>query len=654
MKLKQVYTSIALVFFVVTLVIWKLNDIYKNDKNALRQNAIQAQSIALRSTLASQISQLRNILSGYSLQIEESKINWIQLKPFYVLGVVQEDARNQVVVSKMFTQSGSSAERWNAQYLQQKLNVKSTNQSLTRVQLFVDQANVKQLVLIFFDQDKKTNPSRSGVFVVGDISFLQRFFDLQRTGSTTQTLLTSDNLVAAHSEYEYVASVSKELNSIENKNFVDKQELRGTNLFLVNYANQNSTNMLSMPVPILGIIIGLGFMISGILVYVMRSQVDSENQIFVSKSKDASYKTAAQRSAEMPTPPAVPDMLKSKLTSAADFEKSEIEFKRQLQQMTSTAVASTQNEDHIQTQINVTHFTEQSLPVKSTMIAEERFEVKPIAFIKPIDHQDQTSAVQIQACVQQAIFNVDKKLKKAGVKITKDFQSFDTVIIDYNLFVKIFENIFLNVSIYFSESDVKNLTLKSIDDDLFVRLNIEATTTQNIYLSDDIKNELNKIKCEYEQSFYENRLVLRFQFIKPKQKISALDNSSVQNLQVEPKEITFIEQGLDSGKELHNEVTQSGAGIISELMKMPEDLDIDSILSIDDEKTVVQKQEFVQQDAQDLEKTQTFNLEKEMRTLKVKLDDPKELTVERPDIHVAKVEPVSEKIQIKIRKPTKS
>lgn len=652
MKLKQVYTSIALVFFVVTLVIWKLNDIYKNEKNAQRQNTLQAQSVALRSTLASQISQLRNILSGYSLQIEESKINWIQLKPFYVLGVVQEDARNQLTVSKMYVQSGSAADRWNAQYIQQKLNIKSTNQSLTRVQLFVDQSNIKQLALIFFDQDKKSNPARVGVFVIGDISFLQRFFDLQRTGTTTQALLNTDNVVAAHSEYEYVSSVSKELNIPENKNFVDKQELRGTNLYLVNYINKSSSAYLSMPISILGIILGLGFMISGILVYVSRQQqADFEVANIVTEKKGASSSALLpnKESAQV-MPPPVPDLIKSKnkLTSAADFEKSEQEFQRQLKQMTSNNAAVIKAEEIAQQSLQeqtaqdfVAQTQTQHIVSSERVQVEESIQTEPqaIAFVKPLHHDEQILPVQVQACVQQAIFNVDKQLRKSGAKITKDFQSFDSVLIDYNLFIKIFENIFINISINLADSDVKNLSMKSLDDELFVRLNIEASTKRNIYISDDIKNELQKIKCEFEQSFYDNRLVLRFQFMKPMQKVSVLEPvvRDLDSTAIVSPEQTPV---LDSEE-------KTSAGIVAEMISMPEDLDIDSILSIDDEeKTIVET--VVNSSAQ-----APLDLEKEMRTLKIKLEESSDV-VEKPDIKIVKNEPTSDKLQIKIRKPNKT
>jgi len=654
MKLKQVYTSIALVFFVVTLVIWKLNDIYKNEKNAQRQNTLQAQSVALRSTLASQISQLRNILSGYSLQIEESKINWIQLKPFYVLGVVQEDARNQLSVSKMYVQSGSAADRWNSQYIQQKLNTKSSNQSLTRVQLFVDQSNIKQLALIFFDQDKKSNPIRTGIFVIGDISFLQRFFDLQRTGTTTQALLNTDSVVAAHSEYEYVSSVSKELNIPENKSFVDKQELRGTNLYLINYVNKASTAYLSMPISILGIILGLGFMVSGILVYVSKQQQSESEVAEASASKTSVTTSVAQQSIKSTqiVPPPVPDLIKSKnkFTSAADFAKSEQEFQRQLQQMTSNTVAVAKAEEiaqqsledqTVQDFVAQTH-SQQSVASENTVQTEQTMQTEPqaIAFVKPIQHEEQIVPVQVQACVQQAIFNVDKQLRKSGAKITKDFQSFDSVLLDYNLYIKIFENIFINISINLADSDIKTLSLKSIDDDLFVRLNIEASTNRNIYISDDIKSELQKIKCEFEQSFYDNRLVLRFQFLKPMQKVSVLEPV------IFDSDSTAIVAPAESPMLSADEKTSPG--VVAEMVTMPEDLDIDSILSIDDEeKTHV--------DARVNSNVQApLDLEKEMRTLKVKLEESSDVVVATPDIKITKNEPTADKIQIKIRKPNKT
>ncbi len=64
MKLKTVYSTIALIFVVVGIALWKLNDTYRTEKISVKQNQLQTQLTALRSSLVSQISQLRNTLSA--------------------------------------------------------------------------------------------------------------------------------------------------------------------------------------------------------------------------------------------------------------------------------------------------------------------------------------------------------------------------------------------------------------------------------------------------------------------------------------------------------------------------------------------------------------------------------------------------------------
>jgi len=624
MKLKQVYYSIALIFLIVGVVVWKLNDIYKSDKNAQKQNSLQAQSIGLRSTLVSQISQLRNVLSGYILQIDESKINWVQLKPFYVISQVQEDVRNQIIISKMYTQTGTVAERWSSAYVQQKLALKSTNRQLVRFQLFQDQSGLKHLAIIFFDQDKKNNESRNGILVIGDVSFLQRFFDLQRTSSTTQALLTTENLVAAHSEFDYIANASKELSLSTRQFFIDKQELRGTNLILINYATKGASGYLSMPNSILGIILGLGFMISGIILYMgkMSAVTHQDQQGFSSQVVSQKTETMAQ------------PVAKVKLSTSEDFVKSEREF----QQSKSATDALVGRNDILQ-------LSDKKIDLNQHLASDEsQFQIESSDL--PMSSQEQVVPVQVQACVQQALFNLDKKIKKSSVKISKDFQSFDTVLLDYPRFIKIFEKIIL--SFLNSHQVSKSIRFKTTDNDDCIDLRIETSIKSDYELDEVLKSEFSKIKCATSlMRSSENELILMFSFVKQIKKNNA---------------VTMLNDTLKQSEVIEPEITNLSTSV-------NDDLDIDAILSIDDEQEgemspvinptaelenlepVVDMK--VTSFYNESEPTQKFDLKKEMQTTKVKLDQDHHVLAQ-PNIQITKANKEIDQYKVKIRKPEKT
>ena len=588
MKLKTVYSSIALIFLVVGVALWKLNDTYRAEKSSVRQNQLQTQLTALRSSLVSQISQLRNTLSAYTVQIDESKINWVQLKPFYALGVVQEDGSNRLTVNKLFLQSGSVAERWNSSTVQLNLADRITGNQLLRVQTFKDSSGLVHLALIVFDKEKRNNQARSGVLVVGDVSYFQRFFDLQRTSAITQVLMTLDKKVAAHSEYEYVGNKSDE-NKIGDENFfVDRQELRGTNLVLLSYTSKKAGAPLDIPLPILGIILGLGFLMSGILLYVAKPEIAAAR----AKKVKSHYEEESDANEEIGFVPAA--------QPAAPAVK--------------TAVMPA------------------AQPMKASV--KEQAPQKPMAPPIDLSGESQVVSIQVQASVQQAIFNIDRQLKSQGVTINKEFVSGESVQMDYPRFIKIFENVLLSIAQQLSGK--KRIQLRSYDDEMQTVLEIQAAVRE-FNLHPAIIPELVNADAEFSQvASSAGEAIFRFTFTRQESSKQVPIAAPPMAKPAAPVEMRFELSDDDMGDLKLSPVTPA-------VNPVQNDLDIDALLSLDDDTSMPQA---VPVRAEE-------KIEKEMQPAKFKLDEKMSI-VEDPEINIsANDSNKADQTKVKIRRPEK-
>lgn len=579
MKLKTVYSTIALIFVVVGIALWKLNDTYRSEKISVKQNQLQTQLTALRSSLVSQISQLRNTLSAYTVQIDESKINWVQLKPFYALAIVQEDGLNRLTVSKLFLQSGSVAERWNATTVQQYLQAKVSGNQLLRAQTFKDASGLSHLALVVFDREKRNNQPRSGVMVVGDVSYFQRFFDLQRTSSITQVLLTADKQVAAHSEYEYVGNFSDENKVSEASFFVDRQEIRGTNLNLLSYSSKKANSNLDIPLSILGIVVGLAFLMAGVLLFVAKPE------------KEPVQASAASALKTMKAKPVMEEEVMGIGLGA-------------------------------------------SAPVPQPMARRTGLpQAKPSFIPLSFDHEPQVVPIQIQACVQQALFNVDRQLKANGVTVGKEFVSGETVVLDYPKFIKIFENILLTVSQSLTGSK-KRIQIRSYDSDALTTLEIQAPVA-SLNLHEQIVPALTEASCEFSQvSSSAGEAIFRFAFTRPEE---------LEHVKAPVLEKRFELTEEDAG---HFKMPEKLTPVAVAKPAAQNDLDIDALLSLDDEPGASEKAEVTQTKSK-------INLEKEMQPAKFKLDEKMSI-VEDPVIDIETSEDTkADKTKVKIRRPEK-
>lgn len=598
MKLKTVYSTIALIFVVVGLALWKLNETYRIEKLSVKQNQLQTQLTSLRSALVSQLSQLRNTLSTYTVQIDESKINWVQLKPFYALALVQEDALNALTVTKLFVQSGSVAERWNPSTLQDYLKAKVSGNQLLRAQTFKDGSGLPHLALAVFDREKRNNIPRSGVLVVGDISYFQRFFDLQRTSSITQVLLTADKQVAAHSEYEYVGNNSDENKISELNFFVDRQEMRGTNLTLLSYSSKNAQSYLHTPLSVLGTILGLAFLMSGVLLFAVKP----EKQV-----TDESYPRAKSSSAD-----------------AARVQKT-------------APVKNLESEDE-STGLGFTL----SAPTSQPLTREVPVKVEKPKFVPLLlDQEEQVVSIQVQASLQQALFNVDRQLKAHGVTISKEFVSSEMIDLDYPKFIKIFENILLTVAQNIS-GNKKRIQLRSYDSEKLTSVEIQAPLA-SFNLHEAIPPVLKQGHCEFTQlASSAGEAILKFTFARPEEKLEKPSISvTPPALPVASSEPRFelSEEDVEDFK-----MPEKKLALKPKPSVIQDDLDIDALLSLDDEPASQQVTET---------KKSKISIEKEMQPSKFKLDDKMSI-VEDPVINVDTQESKKvDKAKVKIRRPEK-
>jgi hypothetical protein len=628
MKLKTVYSTIALIFIVVGIALWKLNETYRADKISVKQNQLQTQLTALRSSLVSQISQLRNTLSGYSMQIDESKINWVQLKPFYALAMVQEDASNRLTITKLFLQSGSVAERWNSTVLQQYLQTKVSSNQLLRSQTFKDASGLPHVALAVFDREKRNSQPRTGVMVVGDVSYFQRFFDLQRTSSITQVLLTADKQVAAHSEYEYVGNLSDENKISEQNFFVDRQEIRGTNLSLLSYSSKKAQTNLDIPLSMLGTIIGLAFLMAGVLLFSVKpeKEVAVVNKSVTPMPKQASHPTQSAASFKPVKKPIVDE----------EDESEGLGF---------TLSAPTPKPSAIQAR-----------GPKPAFI--------PLSF----DHDPQIVPIQVQACVQQAVFNIDRQLKASGITIAKEFASGESIDLDYPKFIKIFENVLLAISQNIT-TDKKRIQLRSYDSGNLTTLEIQAPV-HSFILHEAILPALIEFHCEYTQTTSSaGEALFKFIFTRSDDQVTAPSRKSFEfQLKSKASEKRFeLTEEPSSDFKIPDTLTVTSAETPVEPTVIGEDdLDIDALLSLDDESGAPVKSTFQSTEPEsDLDEaeevTQTnagtsksrLNIEKEMQPSKFKLDE-KMLIVEDPVIAIETSENAkADKTKVKIRRPEK-
>lgn len=257
--------KISLVLFVLLgLVVYKLNDYFREDKLSSTRLQLHNRVALEKTTVSSQLAQLRNVLSGLETGINESQINWVQLDPFFAVLKIGRQGDN-LHVESWLGRSGTVAERWNNSYLEQALKInQAKGASSILSQLFQDKAGQKYLVLRF-----QVSPGEE-LAVVGAADYFQKFFDLERGGKSTSLLITQDDLLVAHTEGDYIATLSEESHLSSRKYLIEKEEISGTNMLAVNYVLKNKiAAAFSLPFSIVGVVVGVGCILLALLFYII-------------------------------------------------------------------------------------------------------------------------------------------------------------------------------------------------------------------------------------------------------------------------------------------------------------------------------------------------------------------------------------------------
>ena len=171
MKIKNIYIFIAAVLLLVGALFWKLNDYYKYEKFGEVRGRLRQQSLSLKTSVGSQVEQLKNIVSSYTGQIDESKINWVQLNPFYALARVSIGTKGNYIVKTLFTKSGTPADKWDQAYLQKAISFNPHKGLPLQVQMFQNQQGEKFVAIVFGDATGYN--VTDATLLIGDANYFQ-------------------------------------------------------------------------------------------------------------------------------------------------------------------------------------------------------------------------------------------------------------------------------------------------------------------------------------------------------------------------------------------------------------------------------------------------------------------------------------------------
>ncbi len=326
------------------VILYKFNDFSRNDKTVAMQEQLRKVVLNIKTSVSGQLSQLKNNLSGYGPNISESNINWVQLDPFFAIANAQNNS-GKLTVTQVVTRSNTPAERWNAAYLEGALKVnKSKKSDGIIIQLFKDKAGAKFILVRFPTGDKNE------VVLASTADYFQKYFDIERGSRYKSLLITTEKILAGHTEGDYLATPSKEASLPPSKYVIESEEIVGTNLIAVSYVLKSKiVPPFAVPWSIVGLILGIGLVLIG-LVYYNLDNIERRLERYKKQEREQIYKDTLQASRGE----AVPDL--SSLTTGSqaagnsDRKQSAVESAEAVtEEITKTAVpltaATSQNEN---------------------------------------------------------------------------------------------------------------------------------------------------------------------------------------------------------------------------------------------------------------------------------------------------------------------
>ncbi len=318
-KTGLVFKISAVLFVLLALVVYKLNDYFKSEKQYLSETHLRSKIVQVRTTVSSQVSQLKNVLSSYETELTDTSLNWVQLDPFFAIAKVEDNGQS-LKVSKLLVRSNTPAERWNENYLERALALnRSTAKSPLVAQLFQDKAGSKFLILRF--KNAQMRVQKSELVLVGSAEYFQKFFDNERGESSTALLVTTENMLAAHSEGDYIATLTQEGKLSKKKYLLEREEIPGTNLIAMNYIlKKKITSGFVVPWSIVGVVVGFGFILVAVLFYSL-DPIERKVERYKKQEREQIYKdtvggmtAAASASAQTPAVAPSPALILAPVT----------------------------------------------------------------------------------------------------------------------------------------------------------------------------------------------------------------------------------------------------------------------------------------------------------------------------------------------------
>lgn len=332
-KTGLVFKISAVLFVLLALVVYKLNDYFKNEKQFLSETQLRSKVVQAKTAVSSQVSQLKNVLSSYETDLADTSINWVQLDPFFAIAKLEDSGRS-LKVSKLLVRSNTPAERWNENYLERALALnKSNSKSPLVAQLFQDRAGSKFLILRFKNAQKRE------LALVGSAEYFQKFFDNERGENSTALLVTAENMLAAHSEGDYIATLTQESKLSKKKYLIEREEIAGTNLIAINYIlKKKITSGFVVPWSIVGVVVGFGFILVAVVFYSL-DPIERKVERYKKQEREQIYKDTVGSmvgSAANPTKPAKAVVFPKLRQNAVLQQKQEIEKTRATAELTQT------------------------------------------------------------------------------------------------------------------------------------------------------------------------------------------------------------------------------------------------------------------------------------------------------------------------------
>lgn len=599
MRTRLVVKLVVVLVLLLTVVLYQMNDFSKREKLSQAEKQVRNQIVSAKTSVSSQITTIRKVLSSYEVDIKENQINWVQLDPFFAIARLQKKNDGSFAVSQFVGRSGTLADRWNSPYLEKALAVRNDKSDKSiQAKIFKDRSGNKYLTLIFNADTAKP------LAVVGSADYFQKYFDIDRGGRLTAALMTSDQMLVAHSESNYIATLTEEAKLSNKKYIIQKEEIAGTNLIALSYVLKSAVApawMISWSV--VGLIFGFGMVLIGFLLYGLEP-LEKKIERFKKQEREAIFHDVVQSELRSQTP---------LQPSSSSGHSSEIEI---------TAAALT-------------------LVDKTKVEAVERAQQ---AFAEPVG---ELAEATLAGPLQQAAFNLNAVFKQAQIMVQKDFSTGIVHSFYYGQFIKAFENILRN-SIEALETKVgpKKITIRAYDVD---------DTVSVIEIQDNGVglNHLQTQKDKVWQPFFTTKSKTQHMGLGLTESLSILRRCGA-DLVIEslPQEGALVKmvmrkeknETIETQEYNQNKISVPTAAIIQPLTAtQPADstvdddlhLDLDKVLALDDEES------------ENLFSTQKINLKSSVVSNKTSAVKMPEFRLEKKTYHV-------DQLKTPIRRPEKT